>query len=65
MLAHLFTYYYYNYTSYPSQDCETIFYTTLVTEYYSGIFFLKSTQADKTNWQHFLKKLIYYLHCDM
>jgi len=39
MLAHLFTYYYYNYTSYPSQDCETIFYTTLVTEYYSGIFF--------------------------
>ena len=53
MLAHLFTYYYYNYTSYPSQDCETIFYTTLVTEYYSGIFFLKSTHADKTNWQNF------------
>jgi len=29
----------------------------LVTEYYSGIFFLKSTQADKTNWQHFFKNL--------
>ena len=31
-LAHLFTYYNYNYTLYTSQDCET-FFTATVTEY--------------------------------
>jgi len=39
-LAHLFTYYDYNYTLYTSQDCETIFIQPMVTEYFSGIFFL-------------------------
>jgi len=51
-LAHLFTYYNYNYTLYTSQDCETIFIQPWWRNTIQG-FFCKSTHADKTNWQNF------------
>jgi len=51
-LAHLFTYYNYNYTLYTSQDCETIFIQPWWRNTIRGFFFCKSTHADKTNWQN-------------
>lgn len=55
-LAHLF-YLLINYNLYvitTSQDCETFFYTTLVTEYHSGIFLWKVPMQTRQNWQPLL-----------
>jgi len=65
MLAHLFTYYYYNYTSYPSQDCETIFLYNLGDGILFGDFFSEKYPGRQDKLTAFFKKLIYYLHCDM